>query len=122
MTSLRLSYLAITIDNLYIHELLGYMRCLFFKSVIESFIFFRFFFVLFLFFLFGFYFMETLLRSFNHLKNHLKLCNFVHDFEVRSKFFQELFSSYFKIIITFTLLHTGLPYIKRKRTKRRETD
>ena len=36
MTSFRLSYLAIAIDNLYIHELLGYMRCLFFKTVRSS--------------------------------------------------------------------------------------
>ena len=115
MTSFRLSCLAIAIDNLYIHELLGYMRCLFFKAVTESFIFFRFL------FLFGFYFMATLLRSFNRLQNHLKLCNFDHDFEVRWKFFQELFSSYFKIIITFTLLHTDLPYryfvLKTKKNK-----
>ena len=115
MTSFRLSCLAIAIDNLYIHELPGYMRCLFFKAVTESFIFFRFL------FLFGFYFMATLLRSFNRLQNHLKLCNFDHDFEVRWKFFQELFSSYFKIIITFTLLHTDLPYryfvLKTKKNK-----
>ena len=97
------TYLAIVIDNLYIHELLGYMSCLFFKSVIESFIFFCFFFLL------GFYFMATLLCSFNCLQNHLKLCNFDHDFEVRRKFFKELFSSYFKIIITFSLFRTGLP-------------
>ena len=116
MTSFRLPYLAIAIDNLYIHELLGPMRCLFFKAVTESFIFFRFF------FLFGFYFMATLLRSFNRLQNHLKLCNFDHDFEVRWKFFQELFFSYFKIIITFTLFHTGLLYRssvhKTKKNKR----
>ena len=119
MTSFRLSYLAIAIDNLYIHELLGYMRCLFFKAVTESFIFFRFFF----FFLFGFYFMAPLLCSFNRLQNHLKLCNFDHDFEVRWKFFQELFSSYFKIIITFTLLRTGLPYRSsvHKMKKNKET-
>ena len=51
MTSFRLSYLAIAIDNLYTYEQLGYMRCLFFKAVTESFIFFPFFFcfVLFLF-------------------------------------------------------------------------
>ena len=48
-------YLAITIDNLYIHELLGYMRCLFFKAVTESFIFFPFFFVCFVLFLFGWF-------------------------------------------------------------------
>ena len=114
-------YLAITIDNLYIHELLGYMRCLFFKAVTESFIFFRVFFFLFV-CLVGFYFIATLLRSFNRLQNHLKLYNFDHDFEVRWKFFRELFFSYFKIIITFTLLRTGPPYIKRKGTKRRETD
>ena len=118
MTSFRLPYLAIAIDNPYIHELLGSMRCLFFKAVTESFIFFRFFF----FFLFGFYFMAPLLCSFNRLQNHLKLCNFDHDFEVRWKFFQELFSSYFKIIITFTLLHTGLLYRssvhKTKKNKR----
>ena len=30
--------------------------------------------------------------------------------------------SYFKIIIAFTLPHTGPPYIKRNGTKRRETD
>ena len=77
MTSFRLSYLVIAIDNLYIQELLGYMRCLFFKAVTESFIFFCFF------FLFGFYFIATLLCSFNHLQNHLKLYNFDHDFEVR---------------------------------------
>ena len=117
MTSFRLSCLAIAIDNLYIHELLGYMRCLFFKAVTESFIFFRFL------FLFGFYFMATLLRSFNRLQNHLKLCNFDHDFEVRWKFFQELFSSYFKIIVTFTLLCTGLPYRSsvHKTKKNKET-
>ena len=109
-------YLAITIDNLYIHELLGYMRCLFFKAVTESFIF------LFFFFLFGFYFITTLLRSFNRLQSHLKLYNFHHDFEVTRKFFLELFFSYFKIIITFSLLCTGTPYIKRKGTKRHETN
>ena len=49
MTSFWLSYLAIAIDNLYIHELLGYMRCLFFKAVTESFIFFLFFFFFFFF-------------------------------------------------------------------------
>ena len=36
MTSFRLSYLAIAIDNLYIHELLGCMGCLFFKAVRSS--------------------------------------------------------------------------------------
>ena len=40
-------YLAITIDNLYIYDLLGYMRCLFFKAVTELFIFFRVFLVFF---------------------------------------------------------------------------
>ena len=72
--------------------------------------------------LFGFYFIATFLRSFNQLQNHLKFYNFDHDFEVRCKFFRELLCSYFKIIITFTLLHTGPPYMKRKGTKRRETD
>ena len=117
MTSLRLSYLAITIDNLYIHEMVGYMKYLFFKAVSESFIFFHFF------FLFGFYFMATPLRSFNRLQNHLKLCSFDHDFEVRWKFFQEIFSSYFTIIITFTLLGTGLPYRSsvHKTEKNKET-
>ena len=102
MTSFWLSYLAIAIDdNLYIHELLGYMRWLFFKAVTESFIFFLFFLCL-----VGFYFIATLLRSFNRLQNLLKLYNFDHDFEVRWKFFRELFFSYFKIIIALTLLHT----------------
>ena len=32
MTSFRLSYLAIAMDNLYIYELLGYMTCLIFKA------------------------------------------------------------------------------------------
>ena len=36
MTSFRLTYLAIAIDNLFIHELLGCMRCLFFKAVRSS--------------------------------------------------------------------------------------
>ena len=76
MRSFRLSYLATAMDNLYIYELLGYI-CLFFKAVTDSFIFFRFF------FLFGFYFMATLLRSFNSLQNHLEFHNFDHDFEVR---------------------------------------
>ena len=71
-------YLAITIDNLYIHELLGYMRCLFFKAVTESFIF-----LPVLFWLVGFYFIVKILRSFNCSQNHLKLYNFDHDFEVR---------------------------------------
>ena len=117
ITSFRLFYLAIAIDNLYIHELLRYMRCLFFTAATESFIFFR------VFFLFGFYFMITLSCSFNCLQNHLKLCNSDHDFEVRWKFFQELFSSYFKIIITFTLLRTGLPYRSsvHKMKKNKET-
>ena len=114
MTSFRLSYLAIAIDNLCIHELLGYMRCLFFKAVTESFIFSIFFFF---FFLFGVYFITTLLRSFNHLQNHLKLHKFDHDFEIMWKFFWELFFSYFKTIITFTLLCKGPPYIKGKITK-----
>ena len=78
MTIFRHSYLAIATDNLYIHELLGYMRCLVFKAYTESFIFFRCFF-----FLIGSYFIATLLRSFNRLQNHLKLCNFDHDFEVK---------------------------------------
>ena len=55
MTSFWLSYLAVAVDNLYIHELLGYMRCLFFKAVTESFIFFPFFFVCFVLFLFGWF-------------------------------------------------------------------
>ena len=109
------SYLVITIDNLYNHELLGYMRCLFFQAVTESFIFFRFFSCL-------VFTLSQHLCSFNRLQNHLKLYNFDHDFEVRWKFFRELFFSYFKIIITFTLFRTGPPYIKRKGTKRHETD
>ena len=36
MTSFRLSYLVIAIDKLFIHELLGCMRCLFFKAVRSS--------------------------------------------------------------------------------------
>ena len=100
MISFWLSYLAIAVDgNLYIHELLGYMGC-FFKSchwIIH-------FFLLFFFCLVGFYFIATLLRSFSRLQNHLKLYNFDHDFEVRWKIFQELFFSYFKNIIAFTLL------------------
>ena len=104
-------YLAITIDNLYIHELLGYMRCLFFKAVTESFIFFRGFFFLFV-WLVGFYFIATLLRSFNRLQNHLKSYNFDHDFEVRWQISRELFFSYFKIIIAFALLRTGTPYME----------
>ena len=103
------------IDNLYIDELLGYMRCLFFKAVTESFIFFRFFSCL-------VFTLSQHLCSFNRLQNHLKLYNFDHDFEVRWKISGELFFSYFKIIITFTLLHTGPRYIKRNGTKRRETD
>ena len=114
MKSFRLSYLVIAINNLYIQELLGYMRCFFFEAATESFISLRFF------FFFGFYFITTLLRSFNLLQNHLKLYNF--DFEVRRKFFQKLFFSYFNIIITFTLLRTGHPYIRRKRANRPETD
>ena len=78
MTSFRLSYLAIAIDNLYIYEQLGYMRCLFFKAVTESFIF-----LPVLFCLVGFYFIVKILRSFNCSQNHLKLYNFDHDFEVR---------------------------------------
>ena len=101
MTSFWLSYLAIAIDDLYIHELLGYMRCLFFKAVTESFIFFRFFVCL-----FGFYLIATLLRSFSRLQNHIKLYNFDNDFEVRWKIIRELFFSYSKIIIAFTLLRS----------------
>ena len=119
MTSFWLSYLVIAIDDLYIYELLGYMRCLFFKAVTESFIFVWFF----LFgWLVGFYFITTLLSRFNRLQNHLQLHNFDHDFDVRWKIFQELFFSYFRIKITFTLLHTGPPYIKQNGTKRLETD
>ena len=116
MTSFWLSYLAIAIDNLYILELLEYMRCFFFKAVTGSLIFFLFFFFV------GFYFIATLLCSFNRLQNHLKLYNFDHDFEDRWKIFRELFFSYFKIIIAFTLLRTGPPYITGNGTKRRETD
>ena len=85
-------------------------------AVTKSFIFFHFFCLI------DFYFIATLLRCFNRLQNHLKLYNFDHDFEVRWKIFLELFFSYFKIIIASTLLRTGPPYIKRKGTKRRETD
>ena len=70
-----------------------------------------------IFFLFGFYFMATLLRNFNCLQNHLKLYNVDHDFEIRWKFFRELFFSYFKIISTFTFRHTDPLNIKRKGTK-----
>ena len=101
MLSFWLSYLAIAIDDLYIHELLGYMRCLFFKTVTESFIFFRFFVCL-----FGFYLIATLLRSFSRLQNHIKLYNFDNDFEVRWKIIRELFFSYSKIVIAFTLLRS----------------
>ena len=117
MTCCWLSYLVIAIDNLDIHELLGHMRCLFFKAVTESFIFFPVFFCL-----LGFYFIATLLLSFNRSQNHLKLYNFDHDFAVRWKISRELFFSYFKIIIAFTLFRTVAPYIKRNGTKRRETD
>ena len=117
MTSFWLTYLVIAIDNFHIHELLGYM-----KAVTESFFFFFVFFCVFFFCLVGFYFIATFLRCFNRLQNYLKLYNFDHVFEVRWKIFGELFFSYFKIIIAFTLLHTGPPYIKRKGTKRRETD
>ena len=81
------SNLAIAIDNLYFMScLLGYMRCLFFKAVTESFIF-----LPVLFCLVGFYFIVKILRSFNCSQNHLKLYNFDHDFEVRWKIFRELF-------------------------------
>ena len=43
--------------------------------------------------------------------------NVDHDFEIRWKFFRELFFSYFKIIITFTFRHTDPLNIKRKGTK-----
>ena len=49
MTSFRLSYLAIAIDNLYTYEQLGYMRCLFLKLSLNHSFFSVFFFVLFLF-------------------------------------------------------------------------
>ena len=109
MRSFWLFYMAIATDNLFIHELLGYIKL----SLNHS----RFFFCL-----AGLYFIATPLHSFNCLQNHLKLYNFDHDFEVRWKISGELFFSYFKIIITFTLLHTGPRYIKRNGTKRRETD
>ena len=112
MTGFRLSYLVIAIYNLCIHELLGYMRCLFFQAISESYIFF------FFFFFFGFYFIATLLHSFNRLQNHLKLYIFGSEIEVRSKFFRELFFSYFEIKFTFTLLRTGPPYIKREKKQR----
>ena len=82
MTSFRLSYLAIAIDNLYIYEQLGYMRCLFFKAVTESFIFFPFFFLFCFVFVWLVFTLSQHLGSFNRLQNHLRLYNFDHDFEV----------------------------------------
>ena len=46
----------------------------------------------------------------------------MHNLKISVAILSKTFFSYFKIITTFTLLCTGPPYIKRKGTKRRETD